>query len=359
MPTGRIYIIVIMLLLLLAGCAQQPPQAANNEPAPEIKTVTDCEGRRVELPAQIEKIACLYAFTGHAVTLLGRGADIVAVNQGLPRDKMLLAVNPAIARAVVASGSDRINIEELLTVTPDVVFLAGDIADAERDKLRKSDIPYLIADFHSMQAQIDTVKMIGAAIGREEQAEKYAAYYQDVITRVTEVMKIIPETERVRLYHSINEATRSYLADSLPGEWTSLLADNVALREELRLIDNKQYASLEQILLWDPDVIFANEDGVADYIMTDSRWSALQAVKTGKVYQMPVGVSRWGHPGSIETPLGILWAAKTLYPQAFADVDPAQEAIWFYREFFSYELTADEVAAILDGRGMRIRKGEQ
>ena len=72
-------------------------------------------------------------------------------------------------------------------------------------------------------------------------------------------------------------------------------------------------------MLWDPEVIIVNEAGVADYIMTNKQWSSLSAVKKNKVYQMPIGISRWG-THSLE-PLAILWTARTLYPDLFADID--------------------------------------
>lgn len=36
-----------------------------------------------------ERIACLYAFTGHVVTMLGRGEDMAAIVNGLKKDVLL------------------------------------------------------------------------------------------------------------------------------------------------------------------------------------------------------------------------------------------------------------------------------
>ena len=75
-------------------------------------TVTDCFGHEVELPQKIERIACIYAFTAHVVTMLDRGEDIVSVVYGSKRDRLLNQINPYIKDAAVPSDDGVINIEE-------------------------------------------------------------------------------------------------------------------------------------------------------------------------------------------------------------------------------------------------------
>ena len=110
-------------------------------------------------------------------------------------------------------------------------------------------------------------------------------------------------------------------------------------------------------MLWDPGVILVNEPGVDNYILTNKQWSPLQAVKNKQVYQLPNGVSRWGHTSSPETPLVILWTAKTLYPDLFADLDLVAETKYFYQEFFGIQLSDTEADQILYGGGMRADRG--
>jgi len=154
------------------------------------------------------------------------------------------------------------------------------------------------------------------------------------------------------------EATRTDPAGSLPAEWMKVAgAINVSVGENLKLVEKKYFASIEQILLWDPDVILVNQDGVADYILDSPQWQTLKSVKANKVYQLPNGVSRWGHPGGIETPLAIVWTAKTLYPDRFANVDLKEITAEFYGDFFNYKLSPDDIKQILSGKDMRTPKG--
>ncbi|AHF06322.1 ABC transporter substrate-binding protein [Desulfitobacterium metallireducens] len=326
----------------------------------ETITVTDSIGRQVVIPAKVERIACLYAFSGHVLTMLGKSSEIVAVVDGLKRDVLLTDLAPDIKNARVPVSSGAINIEELLNTRPDIVFISSDTAqnEGEIEKLRKSKIPYLVVDYRNISEQQFAIRMIGQAVGAEDRALSYNEYYQSCVERVQEKVKDIPQKDRVKVYHSINEATRTDVVDTLPADWLNIVgANNVSVGESLRVVEgNKYIASLEQILLWNPQVILVNEAGVDDYIRENPQWSNINAVSNGKVYQMPNGVSRWGHPGSLETPLAILWTAKTLYPERFSDLNLEKEVREFYKEFFNYPLTDETVTQVLNGKGMRIPK---
>jgi iron complex transport system substrate-binding protein len=355
----------LLVCLLAAGCAKdktsQNGAAALKEGAQGSVILKDFTGRQVVAPAEVERIGCLYAFTGHVLAMLGRGNDIVAVVEGLKRDVIMRELCPDIKDALVPSTSGAINLEELVKADPDLVFIRIDTASNEGEvaKLQKSAIPYLVVEYRNMKEQMDMIEMIGQAVGEHERALKYNEYYQRCIDRVQAKVKDIPIKERVRVYHSVNEATRTDAKVTLPADWLQAVgAVNVSLDQELKFMEDKYYAGLEQILLWDPDVIIANEAGVADYIMKNKQWSSLSAVKNQKVYQMPNGISRWGHPGSLETPLAILWTAKTLYPEIFSDIDMMAETKYYYREFFNYPISDQEAAQVLSGMGMRSLRGE-
>jgi iron complex transport system substrate-binding protein len=352
--------LVVLALALVAGC-NQANEAGSSPPSlgPTV-TVTDSAGRVVEVPQNVERIACLYAFSGHAVAMLGRGDSIVAVVQGLKRDILLNEMVPAIKDALVPFASDKVNVEELVKSRPGLLFiqLATYQDEREREKLDKLKVPYFVVDFDSIANQIATIEMMGRAIGRSEEAARYIACYQDSLARVAKVVQTIPPEQRVKIFHSINEATRTDAPDTLPADWTKAAGLlNVSVGEQLRFADNKHYASVEQIYVWDPDAILVNEDAAHGYITTNANWASLRAVKSQKVYKLPNGISRWGHQGSLETPLAVLWAAKTFYPDHFRDLDMEKETRGFYQTFFNYPLDDDNVARVLAGMGMRVPKG--
>lgn len=351
--------IILLAASLLWGCATDTavPEDVEAEAANENSiTVVDCFNREVSITGPVERIACGYAYTGHVAALLGRGDDIVAVVDGLKRDKVLTEMYPHIKDLPVPFSTGAINIEELLSCSPDVVFIKTDTAlnkDAT-DKLDSLNIPYVVIDYFSMEEQMKTISIMGKVLGEEEKAQSYIDYYRETIEKTQEVTLTIPPDERVSLYHSVNEAVRTDLKDSFQDQWIQVTGGiNVSVNDELKVSGDKTYATLEQIYLWDPDIIIANESGVPEYIRTNEQWASLRAVKKKKVYQIPNGISRWGHPGSLETPLAIMWTSKLLYPQYFPQLDMVKETKNYYSRFFSMELTDQQAQQILGGKDMR------
>lgn len=60
------------------------------------------------------------------------------------------------------------------------------------------------------------------------------------------------------------------------------------------------------------------------------------------------------HPGGLETPLAIVWTAKTVYPELFGDINLETQVKGFYKQFFNLNLDKEMLDKILNGRGMRL-----
>ena len=123
---------------------------------------------------------------------------------------------------------------------------------------------------------------------------------------------------------------------------------NVA--EELAT-DNSVAVNMEQVYAWNPSLIFMTnftsagpEDLYRNTVGTYD-WSAIDAVKDQKVFKMPLGMYRSYTPGA-DTPVTLLWLAKTAYPELFEDIDIIQETKTYYNEVFGITLTDDQAASI-------------
>ncbi|GAB6097051.1 ABC transporter substrate-binding protein [Desulfatiferula olefinivorans] len=319
----------------------------------DTRIVVDCTGRSVAVPVTAGRIACLYAFAGHVVTMMGRGNDIVAVSKGLMRDSLLLEICPAIREARVPKSQGGINVEELVKAKPDLVFLSGDVGrdPGETGKLDAFHLPWLVVDYAGMDEQKNAVAMIGEALGTQGGAKAYLSYYNECMDRISTGLSTLPRNQKVRVYHSVNEADRTAIPNSLSTQWLDAVGViNVAGQNEGTLSGDKYRVGMEQILIWNPDAILVNEPSVKHLMLSDTRWSALKAVQGKRVYLLPIAISRWGHPGSVETPLAMLWAVKTFYPDRFEHIDMAQETRDFYRRFFDYALSDTQIEQILAGR---------
>lgn len=350
---SALLLFIIVLTLFVTACSQ--PQ--NSADITEGITITDCAGREVACPLNPASVAVLDPLAAQAVIMFGQGDKMSSTVGGVIRDKLLQDMYPPLADCPNVKSSGAANAEELLKLGTDLILIKSDMynSENERQKIESLNIPYLVIDYNTIDSQLQSVRIVGTALGCQQQAEDYCAYYLNTIERVSALCADIPQEELPRLYHSINPATRTDNAGSVTAEWIAVTrAVNVSVGEQLNYNDGDYYASLEQIMIWDPDLIICNESGVDQYILSDPKWQGLAAVRTGKVYQMPIGVSRYGHPNSIETPLAILWLADLLYGDKLSEpIDFRAEMKSFYTTFYNYQADEETIDAILSGQGIR------
>ncbi|MBF4692374.1 ABC transporter substrate-binding protein [Fusibacter ferrireducens] len=354
---AKLSIFILVVVMILSSCSNIVNTSDLNDE--NSKVIVDSMDREVRVPLEPQRVACLFTNTGHIMTMLGSGDKIVAVSNGLKRDKLLHEIAPSIKEAALVKVSGAVNFEELLKQNVDLVIMPSDMYadDALVKQFNKYKIPFIVTQFDSIETQQDLVMMLGEVFNAQEEAALYNAMYDEIRALVNDCIKDIPAEQRLRVYHALNEATNTVPLGSLPEEFMKISGGlEVSLKDQLIQDNDKYYASLEQIIAWNPEVIFCNEDGVDQYILEKDQWQMIDAVKNHRVYIMPTGISRWGHTTSIETPLAMMWVAKTLYPEACETLDLKAYTQAFYRDLFEYELTDEAYDSIIDGRGMRLNK---
>ena len=60
---------------------------------------------------------------------------------------------------------------------------------------------------------------------------------------------------------------------------------------------------------------------------------------------MPLGMYRSYTPG-VDTPITLLWLAKTAYPDNYKDIDIIERTIEYYRDVFGVNLTREQAESI-------------
>ena len=71
----------------------------------------------------------------------------------------------------------------------------------------------------------------------------------------------------------------------------------------------------------------------------------MKAVQDKKVYKIPLGIYRW-FPPSGDAPLMLKWMANHNQPELF-DYDMNDEIKTYYKDFYNFDVTDDEVETIL------------
>lgn len=384
-------ICLLLALLLLSGCApaapaqsdastepaqteeaapaeqteQAEPEAATEEmtgPETDFITVTDHNDNVVQVPKNAQRIAVcdilplpsvLCVFFDSAEKLVG----IAPSSMSAAQNSLLSQLYPEILNAQTGymNGTD-VNTEELMQLAPDVVFYSAS-NPALGEKLTASGFCAVAVSANKWQYNcIETlnnwIDLLSQIFPENDRAALCRSYSEDVYAMVHERVKDIPDEERARAFFlfQYNDSTIMTSGQLFFGQWWADAIGAVNVANELTT-DNSVTVNLEQVYDWNPDIIFMTNfntfqpDDLYHSTVGTYDWSGIQAVQDKSVYKMPLGMYRSYTPG-IDTPITLLWMAKTTYPTLFEDIDVTQRAIDYYETVFGVTLTSEQVESI-------------
>lgn len=344
---------ILAALTLVAGCA--PAAGAPEGEGGETIRFTDSCGRQVELPKNITKVAPsgsvaqMILYTVAPDTLVGwssnPGGETAAY---LPEKYRALPV-----LGQFYGGSNTLNMEALMAVGPQVIIDMGDMKKTHKqdmdDVQERTGIPTIFIEAN-LETFPDAYRTLGELLGCEEQAEAIAQYIESTVSEVRAVAATIPEEERVTVMFGTGESGLDCNArGSIHADVIDLVGGvNAVVVEEVSGKGGGNTISLEQVMLFDPDVILFAAGGPYETVGTDPAWNAVRAIRENRYYEIPMGPYHWlASPPSVNRIVGIRWLAELLYPDYY-DYDVADETKKFYSMFWHYELSDGEVEAFLE-----------
>lgn len=346
-----------MRRLALAIClwsACLGPASAGEAPgcapgAGQAKSVVDMAGRTVVLPGRIDRIATVGSVPVINGYLFALGAGEKIVN-GLPprftqsnRWRLQTAIAPYLAGRPVLQGqaSSEVNLETLLGLAPDVV-ITMDLLRARQ--LEAARIPVLFLEWRNASDIEANMRILGRALDCMPRSEDYLRYFEDTMRRVRRTLEGVAQADRPKvLYFSPNTMATPLLI----ANWWIDAAGGRSVTAGLASEGTAHY-SHEQLLLWDPDVLLVNSPEQVAALYRDERFSRLSAVRSGRIHATPIGAHSWGQR-TIEQPLTVLWAARLFHPERFGQVNLEDEVRAFYRRFFRYEISDEDIRWMLTG----------
>lgn len=342
-------ILCIVLMIFFTSCnSSQSTQSSNKAPA-AAKTITDTSGAKVEIPAKINKIADSWKAHNEVLSVLGAGDKIVATVLSKKSMPWLYKVNPTMDKAVTTFGAN-FNTEDLMKNKPDIVFVSS--GDANANKISSLGIPVVQLNFTTFDTMKKCISLTGEILGEDatKRADKYNNYLDDKVKMVKDITSKIPDAQKPKVLHV--ESLSPIGVDgskTIINEWIEAAGGVNAAKD---VTGNMKEVSIEQVMQWNPDIIIFGANGASGKVnpvstlLNDPNWQKIAAVKNGKVYQNPTGAFLWDRY-SCEEALQVQWAAKTIHPDKFKDLDIAAETKNFYKTFLNYDLTSEDVDKIL------------
>ena len=288
------------------------------------RTLTDSAGRKVEVPQRVQRIyaagppASILVFAIVPDKLIGWTAAWREAERAFISEKY--ANLPALGR--LTGRGNTANVEVVLQAKPELIIDYGTVSPtlaSLADRVQEqTGIPYLLldGDFDRMS---EVIRRIGVASGDEGEADALARYAQDTIADINRRVAKVPAGRRPRIYYGRGpQGLNTGLAGSISTEFIEQLgAVNVAGSSGK---GGLVQVSIEQVLLWNPDVIVTIDSRFYALARTHPQWRDLPAVKAGRIHLAPTLPFGWiDSPPSINRLIGLRWLARILYPDAFPE----------------------------------------
>ena len=244
-----------------------------------------------------------------------------------------------------------LNLESILTSGAQVVIDLGDKKDnmaADLDALqRQIGIPviFIEAELSDYGAAYER---LGELLSMEERGSELSTYCTDVYNKTVTTMENIPENERVRMAYLLGDNGLNAIAKtSFQAAVVDMVADNVVVVDDVSGKGNGNEISLEQIALWNPDLIVFQTGSIYDTVGDDPAWAGIAAIDSGNYYQVPNVPYCWlNNPPTVNQLMGLQWLPRLLYPDAFDDSIEDVTRTYFHT-MYHYDLTDAELADLL------------
>lgn len=365
---GRNAILTTLALAAMALAACSDKEATTSTSGGEVQTtaeekiVIDQAGTEVTMPAEVNSIVSggilpyfhtWYVATNSAKEIVGMHPN----SYNAAENSILSKMAPDILKAdtsFVQNGE--MNVEELMKINPDVFFeIATDeksIEQARNAGINTVAIKAIDAAAAEPLATFNSwLKLTGEIASTTERADKFIEIGTAVQNEIYEKIDGLTKEQKpnaLMMYQLSEQAITVGGKNFFGNQWLNATGANDVAEND---VTGRKDVNMEQIYNWNPEIIYLTNfteiqpEDLYNNTIPGQDWSEVEAVKNKQVYKIPLGIYRW-FPPSGDAPLMLKWLASKNQPELF-DYDMHDEIKNYYKDFYGYDVTDEEVEQIL------------
>ena len=353
------FLAAALCLGMLAGCGAAQTGNTNT------RTITDGAGRQVKIPETVGSIVCVGVGALRYTCYVGAqdlviGVEDYEIKPGMSRLYNYVNFDKFKDLPVIGTNGEPYT-EEIIAIAPDVIVMSMS-ASVEADDLQaKTGTPVVVvpgSDTTLDTNAYETIRILGQLYGMEDRADQLKTYLEGIRKDLDDRTRDIPDSQKPSVYvggvsfkghHGFEGTEAGY------GPFALIHAKNLADTTGQSGAFN---IDLEQVLSWDPDIIFVDFNGMSlineDYAKNPDYYDSLTAVQEGRVYSQ---ISFRSSASNLETALAdAYYAACVIYPEQFADIDPVAKAQEIFEMLLGTDPYADLKEAGYEFRTIQIGK---
>lgn len=321
----------------------------------QARSITDALGRQIAIPERVTHVLCSGSGCLRLLSYLEGQEFAVAADEMETRYEKFTARPYALAypefkklpQCGEIRGHDNPEHILMLSPAPQVIFkTVSSHQGTEPDKLqKKTGIPVIAIHYGNLDSRreelFQSLRIIGEVIDKQQRAEDVVSFIQTRIADLKKRTAHIPDSKRPRTFvggvayrgpHGYQSTEPGYPPFAFVGA-KNLAAEGCAGKA----LSKHASVAKEKILAWDPDVLFldlstlqmeATASGLYE-LKNDPAYQSLTAVQKNRVYG--VLPYNWYSKNYGSILANAYYAGKILYPEEFADINPAHQADEIFR----------------------------
>lgn len=320
------------------------------------RQIIDMAGRRVTVPDHITKVFAAQPYTNVLIYMVAPGAMLGLQPGCLPfreEDKRFLRRDilskPWISAQGPGGERSQVNMEAILAMHPDIVIATGGAnmkMNASRIEQRYADLhlPLVFVDVDKISGYPAAIDFMGRLLGCQARGRQLAQWAKSTFAGVQSMVARIPPSRRVRVYYAesadglATESDGSFHADAI-----KMGGGAIVHHGDLKTHVGMEKISMEQVLLYNPEVIISQEPAFATFAYRDARWRHVKAVANHRIYTVPRSPFDWvDRPPSVMRIIGVPWVAYMLYPRQYR-ADIRRQIRDFHRLFMGVQVSEGDL----------------
>lgn len=364
-----VIVLIFCAMLAFAGCVTNSAPAVEHSKDASSKggtvALTDGFGRTVTVPSPLQSVVCSGSGCLRYLVYL-QGQDLVTGVDDIEKKDQKIEGRPyALVHGstfkplpLIGEFRGKDDPEKIIAIGPQAIFKTGSTGTAyatnaaEADTLQgRTNIPVVAFPYGSLRNDAEKAEMysglrvMGKALSNEARAEEVIAYIEDTLQDLERRTRDIPASQQKTAYvggvssagaHGIISTEPAYS----PFLWVH--ARNVASGMGTAHAD----IAKEALVDWNPEYIFIDvgtlqmdNEGAVGELKTDPALQGLSAVKEGRVYGvLPYNFYNTNYESVLAN---AYYVGTVLYPDRFADIDPARKADEIYTFFVGKPVFAE------------------
>lgn len=319
--------LAVCMVLGLAACGTEVKK--NYE---ILGQITDGAGRIIDVRSDGAEatIASVYFVAAPFFVVLGISDRVLAVNA---RNSFWTNADPGL-KAAGTVGKGTVDLEKLATYAPTaLVHRSNDPQTVEA--VQKLGVDVICITVENADDVLTTLDLLGTYFGVSERANEVKAWFNGKLELIDSIVEKIPESERKTALLMGGDRGRVAGSDMLQSWMIEKAGGTPVVSEGVN--HNWIDIGVEKIFSYNPEFLFCTSSAARSYtreeLMSDSAWSAMDAVKQDHIFDMPAKMDSWDMPG-LSCVLGIMYMLHSMYPDYFSLSDLEDQSDDYYRFMF-------------------------